>query len=163
MFNFIRNLALRPLKRQFAKQLNVIRLLLARELIDEYKVSHDEGPAAALAIRVTYYLTGKEFDGSNLDEDAKTNHEKIKNEILRNAEEKMRVDAVLRETIVYAHRTSMILGFVKSGTHYFKTDEMNKSEELLVKYGSEFKQEASPELWTKVFQRFVDAKEQFVP
>jgi hypothetical protein len=162
---FFRKIVARQQSNRFAHLLHIVQVLLSLELGREYEREFDTKTAGVLAAQVVNYLTGQDLERSyaRVDELTQSKILQIKDQITVRADEKMLHDPIVRETIVYTHRMKMVLGFASDGDAFLTTDAAARSEDILLKYAAEFRQEVTPDLYDQIVARFARAKQRFAP
>jgi hypothetical protein len=150
--------------RLFNEQLRKVRVLLYVDLRAHYSKEMDGELAGVLAAQAVNYLLADDNNQAYIDADnsLKSLIDKIKQQILIKAEEKMKSDSLARKTIVYTLRMLNVYQFANQGEAYPNSSQKQRIEEILIKYGSEFPQEANPTLYTRIVNDFLNSKKHFL-
>ncbi|MFA6492662.1 MAG: hypothetical protein WCV58_00780 [Patescibacteria group bacterium] len=145
--------------KDFETQLQTVKIILFKKAENYFESKIDDKELAGVAIgKVVCYLTGEDLDANTPEATEFTIEEgiKIKNDIPGLADGFMKSDKIIRELTVYTLRMrSVIVGYIfkSKGLDFFDSQEFERMNEVLQKYGAEFPEEVSPKFYAEIVNR----------
>ena len=142
----------------FQQQIGIIRVTLSENLEVEYStLMVGSDLEKCLAEQVVNYLLGIDIESNALNSEDivfKANYYKIKNKIKQCSEHKMGNNFEVRKLIVYTLRMDSIIQTKLYGNKYGVTDEYKRKYNLLSKYGYEFPDETTQNMYMGLCEKF---------
>ena len=144
------------LDENFTMCLRALQVDLCADLSNIYTSQMDGNAGRALAAQVVNFLMGEDID-----EVARVSDEPLRSRIMailpqvrQRAAEYMRADRQTREIIVATLRMTSVLNFGKYEIAWLQSPEKMRIERLLVEYGPEFPEEATPAAYMQLFATY---------
>lgn len=164
MFGSLRNRAAGKLSEDFDRAARPAINMLFAELRAEYAKEMDTNTADVLAAQVLDYLQGEDIEQikERVPKDNRSSvmviMNKIKNQVVKRADEKMKIDKETRELIVYTLRMKLVLKFGSKGESYLNAAEKIRIDKILEKYGLEFPKEVNPDYYASIATHYYEER-----
>ena len=140
---------------KFQKQQRYMQVMLSKEISQMLvKEGRFEGDLPNwLAGQIVNYYSGFDIEEQfrDMQDPMKTQVAKIRQWILPTAEDLLKANYNLRRLVVYTLRVDTVYKVARLGQKYLDSNEWGRKESILGRFGGEFPQEASRELFDKIF------------
>jgi len=156
-FDVFQNANLEQIVNLFNMQLRRIRVTLCGDLYDEYSKEYDIETAKVVAANVVNYLQGEDIEEiyQKTTGRLRATLGQIKNQVPQKADNLLKTNEKVKQLIVYTLRMKVVLNFSLYGKDYLLSSEKVRIENILKEYGPEYPEEASPELYSQIVDRFL--------
>lgn len=156
--NFFKNQQIKKFANEistFQKYHHYMQVALYKEIADRLQSTSTlcEEDVKRLSAQIINYYSGYDVNEQlkNIQEPNKSSIEKIKHLIIPTAEDLLASNHSLKQLIVYTLRMDIVYECATKGEDYLNSNEYNNKYKILAKYGSEFPEEANPQLYYKIF------------
>ena len=145
MFNFIRKMMMKKIEKNYVDTLPMVKEMLYSKLIPRFNKEFDLAISKTLATKVISYLTGEDISDiiTGIEESLRERILRINPKLETIALQLVDSDREIRELIVYTLMMKVVVSCKKIGTSYLNSAEKKRIEEILIRYGSKFPEEAT--------------------